>query len=139
MDYIEKWISNLLTPSPYNPIKQETESWGEYKKHTGPATRYAKVLISIGPSSRSLEVIDRLDKDKATRLRQEECYDQIIFGVLDVMMTFLSSPINSFKLVILDAVYEEVTSVPIAFRLAAREAARKILSGQAKAGEGAKL
>jgi len=80
-------------------------------------------------------VIDRLDKDKSARLRQEECYDQIIFGVLDVMMTFLSSPINSFKLVLLDAMYDEVTSVPIAFRLAAREATRKILSGQAKTGE----
>jgi len=87
----------------------------------------AKVRIAIAPAA-ELEIVDALEPDISRLLKDAECFDPIVNGVLDVMMTALRSPARSFRLTILDAVYDDIHSSPMAFRLAAREAARTILS-----------
>jgi hypothetical protein len=126
MDYVQQWVTDLTSHSSYNPLKGEREGWGEIDRHPSPRTMRAKVRIAIAPST-VLEIVDRLAPEKSTFLKDSECFEQIVFGVLDVMMTGLSSPARTFKLTILDAVYDEINSSPMAFRLAAREAAKAIL------------
>ncbi len=128
MDYVQQWVTDLTSHSSYNPLKTEQESWGEIDRHPSPRIMRAKVKIAIAPSP-ELEIIDRLAQGKSTLLKDAECFDQIVFGVLDIMMTALPSPIRTFKLTILDADYDETHSSPMAFRLAAREAAKNILIG----------
>lgn len=132
MDYVEQWYRNLVgVGSGEPPLHIEREAWGEYRKHSGPAVRFARVRIAISPAD-DLVIDDSLNKDKLDYLKRENCYDQIAFGVLDVMMTSLPFPMRNFRLAVLDVEYDEVTSVPMAFRLAARDAARRILSEQDK-------
>ena len=133
MGYIEEWYEDLMTRTSFCPLKEEVEAWGEYYRRAA-AIRYARVKISLGPSE-SLQVIDDLDRDKSAQLvrygsvsRQGlSGLDQIAFGVLDVLLASLSSPCRCFKLRVLDVDIHEINSVPIAFRLAAREATRSIL------------
>jgi len=124
-DYLELWYKDLVARAP-GTIKKFSEAWGECERHTGPSVWYAKVKIAIGNSD-ELQVVDQLDTNKSKRLRSEGWYDQIIFGVLDVMLTSWVSPIMTFRLEIKDVDIHEVESRPIAFRIAARDAASKML------------
>jgi len=127
MDYVEQWYQGLMA-SRYqrHPLKRQMEAWGEYHKHLGPRISHAKVKIALGPSE-TLEVQDRLDPAKRALLDREGCYDQIAFGALDVMMTSLTAAAPTFALTILDIEYDEINSSAMAFRLAARDATRKIV------------
>jgi hypothetical protein len=124
MGFIEKWYEDLMARSP-SKLKREVEAWGEYYRQAA-VIRYAKVKICLGPGE-SLQVFDDLDKDKSDQLRRMGGFEQIVFGVLDVMLTSPSSPCRFFTLRILDVDINEITSVPIAFRLAARDATQRIL------------
>ncbi len=125
IDYLQMWSRDLLTQKS-GTVRLEAEAWGECKRHTGPSIWYARVKLSIAPSDH-LEVVDQLDHDKSVRLKSEGWYDQIIFGVLDVMMNDLPSPYGEFKLVIIDAEIDEIGARSSAFRLAARDATIKML------------
>lgn len=127
---VEQWVQNLTQKRPYfTPLKRKASAWGTYHKHTGPAIRYAKVKVALAPGE-ELKVVDQLDRKKREWLEAQNAIDQIVFGVLDVVMTAYDTPINAFTLTIIDVEYDEVQSVPIAFRLAARQAAHEILSRQ---------
>lgn len=128
MDYVQQWVTDLTSHAPYNPLADEREGWGEIDKHPSPRTMRGRVRIAIAPSP-ELEIVDRLAAEKSTLLKDMECFDQVVFGVLDVMMTTLPTPVRTFRLTILDADYDEINSSPMAFRLAAREAAKSILTG----------
>ena len=126
--------NNILFPKTFGDLhgmivmdKTGHRSWGEINRHVSPRTIRAKVKIAIAPSA-ELEIIDGLAPDKSRLLKDAECFDAVVYGVLDVMMTALPSPIKSFRLTILDALYDDIHSSPMAFRLAAREAAKSILS-----------
>jgi hypothetical protein len=127
MDYVQQWVTDLTSHASYSPLKAERESWGEINRHVSPRTMRAKVKIAIAPSP-ELEIVDRLSSEISRQIKDAECFDPIVYGVLDVMMTALSSPVRTFRLSILDAVYDDIHSSPMAFRLAAREAAKAILS-----------
>ena len=125
-DDIEFWYQDLQARSSYI-LTRKGEAWGECDRHSGPSWFYAKVLIAIEPHEEFL-VINQLDKNKADRMELEDWFDQIVFGVLDVMLSAKSYPCKSFQLVILDIDFDEIDSKPIAFRLAARDATAKILA-----------
>ncbi|MGE5265210.1 MAG: hypothetical protein ACM3S0_17665 [Acidobacteriota bacterium] len=123
-DYVQLWCNNLLSRSSYT-VSQQFETWGECNKHVGPSYWYAKVNITLGPSP-DLQVIDNMEKVKSDRLNQAGWFDQIVYGVLDVMLTDFSAPCKTFRLTILDVQIHDVDSNAIAFRLAGKDAARKI-------------
>jgi hypothetical protein len=127
MNYFEEWFTGLIDIKSYNPIKQRATATGEYNKHVGPAIRYARVTIALEPGN-TFQVIDKLNAEISDYLKQQECFTPIIFGVLDVALTSYSVPINEFTLTIIDVNYDEISSPPIAFRLAAREACRVALT-----------
>jgi hypothetical protein len=125
MNYVQRWYQDLMSRSKLK-VEQEIEAWGEYQKILGPRQMYARVKVAIGPGD-SLKVSDNLPPDKASRLYNYGYDEPIVFGVLDVMLTCKQSPVFPFNLTILDVDIHEVHSSPLAFRLAAREAAKKIL------------
>ncbi len=124
-DYLQLWYRNLLTRTS-GTIKREGEAWGECNRRMEPPRR-AKIKIRLGPSN-DLQILDKLDRDTSARLKQNGYYDYIVYGVLDVMLTDVGGPYRSFKLRLLDAEIDDIESTQMAFRLAARDAATKILA-----------
>lgn len=126
MDLLEKWYRNLLSNST-SRWKYSLTARGECRRHTGPSIWYAAVNIAIAPGDQ-LEIEDKLDPKQKEYISTLGWYDQIIFGVLDVMLTCSITPIRRFKLTILDIDFNEIESNSWAFRLAAREATQKIIN-----------
>lgn len=128
MGYMERWCQGMLTGSSTR-LSRRAEAWGEFHHHSG-ITRYGRVKIAIGPGD-ALEVVDKIPREKANYLRQYDFYpghsDQIVWGVLDVLMICYGSPCRTFRLVVLGVDFDEVISVPAAYRMAARQAARRIV------------
>ncbi len=127
MEYFHKWVDSLLT-RPGGVWEQTLSARGECRRHTGPSIWYAAVKIKVSPNDK-FEVED-LSMPKIVDMHIDglRWYDQIVFGVLDVMLTRAVAPIKSFKLTILEIDFDEIESNPMAFRLAGRDAALKILS-----------
>ncbi len=126
-EYIDAWCANLANRSSI-PLEQEGEAWGEYTVHTGPSFWRAKVKLSLTNAGR-FQVVESLSRDKAASLKHYGYFDYIIFGVLDVLLSDVKGPHKLFVLDILDAEINEIESNQMAFRLAARDAVTKILSG----------
>lgn len=124
--YLESWYQNLLTQTS-GAFDREGEAWGECNKHMGPSFRHAKVKLRLSPSN-DMEVQSQVDPETSDNLRRNGYNDYIVFGVLDVMLTHSVAPYRLFKLTILAAEIDAVESTQLAFRLAARDAAAKILA-----------
>ena len=124
-DYLEMWCRDLVAHKS-GTVKRTVEAWGECKLYTGTAIWSAKVKVSLGPND-SFQIVDQLAANISERMRHSGWYEQIIFGVLDVMMTDLPSPYGEFTLTISDVCIHEIESRALAFRLAARAAVIKML------------
>jgi hypothetical protein len=125
MDYFAMWVKNIETSSGIN-WRRAVDARGECRRHTGPSTWFAAVRIEISPDSK-FNVEEKLEAAILARMIEEGWRDQIILGVLDITFTHLVAPLRDFKLTILDIEFNDVESTPKAFRLAAREATKKIL------------
>lgn len=120
-----EWAEGLLGKQP-DSIREAVSATGTCKKHTGGLSLYACVSIRLEPSE-ALEVRDEIPPNEGDRLRAEGWYDEILNGVLDVLMTRPMTPIGVFRLVVTDVKFNEMESRPIAFRLAGRYAAIECL------------
>jgi hypothetical protein len=87
---------------------------------------YAAVQVEIAPSE-ELRVDDQLDEKTREYAVEEGWYDQIVFGVCDVMILQPVAPYKDFRLTIHAIDFNDIESNAMAFRLAARDAAEKIL------------
>jgi hypothetical protein len=87
---------------------------------------YAAVKLQITPSD-DFAVDDQLEVKVREYSKSVGWYDQIIFGVFDVLMLDSTAPFRGFKLTILKINFNDIESNEMAFRLAARDAAGKIL------------
>ena len=125
MEYLKMWCDNLLS-SPDLAWKHSLTARGECHRQVSPRIWYAAVEITISPAA-GFEVEEKLTSPLTTYQDGSRWRDQIIFGVLDVMLTRLVAPIRNFKLTISNIDFNETESNPMAFRLAARTAASKIL------------
>ncbi len=126
MEYLHKWFDDLARPGA--AWEQTGSARGECRRHVGPSIWYAAVEIRVSPNDK-FEVEDlSVPRIINRHIDGERWYDQIVFGVLDVMLTRAVAPIKSFKLTILEIDFDEIQSTPMAFRLAARDAALKILN-----------
>jgi len=125
MNPFHKWFENLMDKS--------SGSWtnnlqvnGECKKRAGPKVLFAEVLLGFSASD-NFQIEYLLEPLVSKIAQEEEWYDSIVYGVLDVFLVSLPQPIKNFKLTIHHINYNEIESAPIAFRLAARNAALKAL------------
>ncbi len=127
MEHLRKWFDDLLA-EPSIVWKHTRGARGECHKYVSPRIWYAAVEIKISPNDK-FEIEDvsepKIVNKHIDGLRWR---DQIVFGVLDVMLTQSVAPIRNFKLTILGVDFNEIESNPMAFRLAARDAALKILN-----------
>jgi hypothetical protein len=124
MDILRDWIENLQSRTDIRVTKKSTAS-GEYFSHNGPSIKSAYVELEISPDNEPSVDISKLDNTNENI--DPEIINSVVFGVMDVMLTSLSSPIKNYKLTINNLGYDEIQSTQIAFRMAARDAAQKIL------------
>jgi Elongation factor G, domain IV len=124
MDIYNKWFEDLM--------QRKGRKWkgiirvqGEGKRY-GPTTWFAKVILEFSPSN-EFEVGNLLEPGLAKIAYNEEWYDFIIYGVLDILLVSQLEPIKDLKLTICQIEYNETESNSMAFRLAARNAALKAL------------
>jgi hypothetical protein len=127
MDFLTEWFDDIQC-KPEFVWKRSVIVKGTCNMHTGPSIRYASLTIEFSPSSKFV-VDDILNIDIRSLLLERDWYRHIILGVLDVMLTTPISPIRNFKMTINQVDYNEIESTPIAFRLAARDTARRALHG----------
>ncbi len=125
MNYFDEWFKSMLSDSPFS-WNETIRAEFEYRKFVSPRVLYARVEIVIAPGE-GFEIETLAEPPTDNEKHNQVLRDQIIFGVLDVMLTRPVAPIRDFKLTILRIGYDEKDSFPRAFRLAAREAAFKIL------------
>ena len=125
MDFIKEWFTDLqnITGTTW---KETITVEGKCSKHTGPSIWFASVILDFSPSSQFI-IDDTLSPDLSELIRDRNWYQYIAFGVLDVMLTMPTRPIRNFTVTISHIDFNEVESNPMAFRLAARNAASKAL------------
>ena len=59
--------------------------------------------------------------------RKERYLDWAVFGLMDVLLTREGAPLRDIRIILEEAEHHPVDSSPMVFRLAGRDAARKIL------------
>ncbi|MDH5506715.1 MAG: hypothetical protein OEZ02_05805 [Anaerolineae bacterium] len=124
-EYINLWITDLLNRSPLD-IKGISSAQGICNRPGPSGMITAKVKISLGPSDRIIVINEVKGEDRKT-LEMHNFDEQIIFGALDVLLTAKLHPYRTFELRILEVEIHEITTVPIAFRIAAADAITKIM------------
>ncbi len=125
MNYLEEWTQSLLV-GPELRLKGEGTARGECRRHTGPSLWFAAVTLRLAPASELL-FRDELEPQVREKLHVSGWYNEIIFGVLDVLVTDPVAPVRRFELTILGVEIDDIESRGIAFRLAARDAAQNML------------
>lgn len=123
-DYITLWAEGMLKRSSL-VLKAPLQITGERDQHLGPRYEFAKVVVSVTPST-AFEVADSAQED--TDLRRLGYPDWFIFGLLDVLMLGGPMPLHKVKIVLEKAEYHRVDSSPVAFLNAGRDAGRKIVA-----------
>lgn len=126
MDLVKSWAESLVTKMP-DQVRNKVSAKGVCKKHTGGLSMYAAVSITLEPAEK-VDVDDQLPEEQRKRLRSEGWYEEIVYGVLDVLMTRPMTPISVFRLMIEHVEFNEMEARGPAFRLAARYAASECLN-----------
>ena len=125
MELTRRWAESLVARTP-DRIRVPVSATGTCKKHTGGLSLYVSVSIRLEPAE-SLELRDELASDQRGQLCAEGWLDEILYGVLDILMTRPMTPIRVFRLVVVQVEFKEMEARPVAFRLAARYAASECL------------
>src|SRR5688572_24317049 len=105
MDILNGWFNDLKTKYPQDWDKT-LEVHGVCNKIFGPTTRYAEVTLRFAPSEK-LEIVDLLELKVSNLVRNNTWYDEIVYGVLDVMLPFPMLPVKNFRLSILAIKFNE--------------------------------
>lgn len=130
MEYLKEWFEYLEAKGKLSISWKETISVTGECHHSGPNIWFAVVNLEFSPR-KQFEVNNTLSTDVLKFLQDRQpdrnWYTHIVFGVLDVMLTVPPTPLANFKLTIRDAIYNDIESHELAFRMAARNAAAKAL------------
>lgn len=118
-DYLSEWFVDIQTRRSVLFSKAVTVV-GILDEHRGPRWNFAKVKLCLKPAD-TITIVD------CTSSSLQEFVDATFFGILDVLLTELSSPLRNLSIELLEIEDHPIDSNPIAFRLAGRDAARKAL------------
>jgi hypothetical protein len=124
-DYLGLWAEGWLKRSSML-LSEPISVTGEREKHFGPKSEFAKVKMTVYPSS-ALEIIDASAESVELEKLGVGWPDSAIFGLLDVLMLAESNPLYKVRVVLETDAYHDVDSSWNAFRHAGRDAGRKIL------------
>jgi hypothetical protein len=122
-DYLKLWAEGLLKRSSLT-LKSRITVVGERDQNLGPRFEFAKVQVSVEPSS-TFQVVNTVPANE--ELRQLGYPDWAIFGLLDVLMVAQSAPLINIRVTLEKAEHHPVDSSQMAFRHAGRDAGRKII------------
>jgi hypothetical protein len=123
MNYLEKWAQSIIRRTS-NTLKAPVEIEAVRDAHLGPRWEYAKVRLRIEPAE-TFEVRSEVEiMDDTVR---QTYLDATIFGLLDVLLVAEASPLIRISVCVTALEQHEIDSTPMAFRMAGREAGRKLL------------
>ena len=122
---INDWLKSFKN-LPKVAVHQCGNVEGLCKRATGGRFLFAKVGLEFQPCSELIFDVSLNSTDERI-LKDEEWFKYVCLGVLDVMLVRPLKPINYFKCIINKIEYHDIDSSPLAFRLAARDAAEKFL------------
>ena len=84
MELLNSWFDHLMNASSL-ALRVPCSARGEYRR-LGDPPWFAAVTLTIEPSD-TLQVESVLDTSLVDDLKKQGLYNQILFGVLDVMLT----------------------------------------------------
>ena len=99
---------------------------GEYGPTTGPRRQYAKVEFLVEPAE-EFGVVTAIEDIEHDEFWESEHPDWAVLGLLDVVLVAWPQPLRSIKITITNADYHPLWSSRMAFRMAGREAGRKLV------------
>ena len=124
-EYVQRWAMDQLRRTPMS-FRCSVHAGGTHDKHAGPAWQYASLELAAEPSN-AFSVVVECGEGAARTARENGWLDAAVFGVLDVFMTSRSVPVLGVLIRIKAIKDHPVDSSQIAFRLAGRQAAQKLL------------
>lgn len=122
-DYIKLWTEYYMSRSRYI-IHDEAIIMGEECFHAGPKLSVAKIKIKVTPS-KSFSIVSSVFPN--SELRTLGFPENVIYGMLDVLLLSENSPIANIKINIIEAYPDDIHSSYMAFKKAGRDAANKIM------------
>jgi hypothetical protein len=124
-EHFQNWANSLLTTPPV-ALTQTFEVSGEHDRHLGPRWKFAKVRFRVEPhDGLDLQIAPQL---KLQSLEQRHFLTYAAYGLLDVLLTDSAGPVRNVRVTVIEAEESAIDSSQHAFRMAGREAGRKLLS-----------
>lgn len=125
MNYLTMWTMNVLSRQSHK-ISKSIYVEGVRDVYTGGRLDKAKVGFLIEPSGEFVVSIN-VDSPYLSVLQQYNMLDAGIFGLLDILLVGSDYPLTKIKLTLNKIDYDPVASSQMAFRLAGRDAGRKVI------------
>lgn len=126
IDVLDRWLANHKSRSS-TTLARGGRAVGTHDLHTGPGWQFAEIEIIAEPSS-ELRVTVELPDDQRRLLDSGDFVDQAIFGLLDILATAKALPVFGVHIRLVRAKLDAVRSSKVAFRMAGRDAASKLLA-----------
>jgi hypothetical protein len=123
-DNLQNWVQSLVSAKS-RLLTRTIRVEGVRKAHLGPRIDYARVEFLLEPAE-DLDVVVQVVGIEVTR-EQQQFVESAIYGFLDVAMLAEPYPMKKMRVTVVGADFDPVSSNMIAFRLAGRDAAKKLL------------
>lgn len=123
-DLMQKWARSLVAAKS-RLLTRSARVEGVRKAHLGPRMDYARIEFLLEPSD-ELEVVVQVASIDASEEKQQ-LIQEAIYGFLDVVMMAEPYPVKKMRITVVGAEFDPVSSNLMAFRLAGRDAAKKLL------------
>ncbi len=119
------WAQNVIKRK--SIVLQKTiEAEGLRDTHLGPRWEFARIRVKAEPSD-GFAVHFNINDSKREKLEGEGYLQAAVFGLCDVLLVSNQAPLSDICITFLDAEEHEVDSSPNAFRMAGRDAGRKLM------------
>jgi translation elongation factor EF-G len=124
MDHLRYWAEEITIRTSAR-LNESHRVVGVYGPTTGPRQQYAKVEFLVEPAE-EFEVVAAVEGADDDEFWGSECPDWAVLGLLDVVLVAWSQPLRNIKVTVVDGDYHPFWSSRMAFRMAGREAGRKL-------------
>jgi hypothetical protein len=122
---LAQWFENLSTRASL-ALTNTVRATGVFDKHIA-GWRFAQIEIAVEPAEQ-LSVEVELPEEQRFAMERDGYLEEAVFGILDVLMTGETAPLRNVQIRIVGAKIHPVDSSRMAFRLAGRDAAKKVLA-----------
>jgi len=123
-DDLRLWAESLVS-LPSIGLPRIVEVVGEQDRHLGPRWESARVTFRLEPHD-GLE-LRITPSSKLQRMERMHFLSAAAYGLLDVLLTQPTGPMRDVLVVVVDAEANEVDSSQHAFRMAGRNAGKRVL------------